>query len=183
MKKTIIGITGPLGSGKTTASELLRKKGFKSHSFSGYIKKVAQDQGLPTDNREILQNLGDELRKKNGTSFLAKKLFAEIKKSHDKLVIVDGIRNIGELVYIRKYGGIVIGVNSKLENRFERLSKRGGYYYKKTPEEFVRDERRDRGEDQKSYGQHAQECLEEADVVINNNGTLLEFKKKLLKFI
>ncbi|HVZ66785.1 MAG TPA: AAA family ATPase [Patescibacteria group bacterium] len=179
----IIGITGPLGSGKTTASEILQSLGYVQYTFSDIIKDEARKRNLPTDVRKILQDIGDELRNKYGNDVLARELFKKAKASKAELIIVDGIRNVGELSYVKKQGGFILGINSTLENRFKRVSKKGQIYYGKTKEIFQTDEMRDRGIGQKAYGQHAQECLEASDVIVDNDKTIASFKKKLLEII
>ncbi len=181
--RKIIGITGPLGSGKTTASKILQEKGYTNFTFSDVIKEKAKKMGKATDDRKILQDIGDSLRKKYGNDILARHTFKRVKASNIEFVIIDGIRNIGELTYIKEKGGYIIGIYGDIDVRFRRISKRGQFYYGKTKEEFDRDERRDWGQGQKSYGQHAQECLDASDIVIENNGTRAAFKHKLLEVI
>lgn len=183
MNKKIIGLTGPMGGGKTTASKILRAKGYKSFSFSNIIKQEAVKLGLPIDDRQILQDVGDQLRKSFGLDVLAKRTHEVFKFSNDNLVVIDGIRNPGELKYIQKVGGFVIGIDTPIELRFHRVLIRGNPYDPKTREEFEKAERRDRGVGQKSYGQQAEECLRLSNVVIENNGTLENFEKKILKIL
>ncbi|HVT01483.1 MAG TPA: AAA family ATPase [Patescibacteria group bacterium] len=181
--KKLIGITGPLGSGKTTASKILQNKGYVQLIFSDVIKDEAKKRGLPTDTREILQDIGDELRNKYGNEVLAKKLLKKAVKLKINFLVVDGIRNIGELNYIKKRGGFIIGINSSLENRFKRISVPGEFYYGKSKKEFEKDEARDRGVGQDDFGQHAKDCLNASDIIINNNGTLKNLKEILLHII
>ncbi len=183
LKTPIIGITGPFGSGKTTASKMLQDEGYASFTFSDVIKKKAKKMGLRTDVRSILQDIGDSMRKKQGNDILAKLTFSSVRSSNLKFVIIDGIRNRGELEYIKNRGGFIIGIDADSDVRFTRVSKNGGFYYGKSREEFDLDEKRDWGENEKSYGQHAQECLDAADMIIENNGSIKELKQKLLNAI
>lgn len=170
-----------MGSGKTTASKFLQSKRYRRFSFSDIIKQEAQKMGLPTDNRTTLQNIGDELRKKHGLDVLAKRTIEKFREAGEEKAVIDGIRNPGELKYIQKSGGFIIGIDSQVEQRFLRIVTRGNPYDPKTREEFERDEERDRGVGQTSYGQQADECLKLSDVVIENNGTLEEFEQKIQK--
>lgn len=180
MSKEIIGLTGPMGSGKTTASELLQSRGYSRFSFSEAIKVEAAKRGLPIDDRSVLQDIGDDLRKTFGFDILAKRTLDTFRESGEQNAVIDGIRNPGELMCIQEAGGFVIGINAPVEKRFERVKKRGHSYDPQTHEEFEITEQRDRGVGQKSYGQQADECLKLSDVVIENNGTLEEFKKKII---
>ena len=178
MSKEIIGITGPLGSGKSTASEILQSRGYKPLSFSDEIKKEAAIKGLPIDNRSVLQDIGDKLRREHGLDVLARRIVETFLESGEEKCVIDGIRNPGESKYIQEAGGFVIGINAPVEIRFERTLARGNPYYPQTREEFEIAEKRYRGVGQKSYGQQADECLKLSDVVIENNGTLEDFKEK-----
>jgi dephospho-CoA kinase len=42
----VIGITGPFGSGKTTASHFFEKKGYKIISLSSFLEEKALKRGL-----------------------------------------------------------------------------------------------------------------------------------------
>lgn len=180
MSKEIIGITGPIGAGKTTASEILQSEGYVRFSFSDAIKKEAAKRGLPINDRSILQDVGDDLRKTYGQDVLAKRTLESFGESGEKNAVIDGIRNPGELKSIQEAGGFVIGIDSPFDSRVERVIHRGNPYDPKSAEEFEEDELRDRGFGQDEYGQQTDECLRLADRVIENNGTIEEFKKKIL---
>ena len=183
MQKEIVGITGPMGAGKTTASEIIQEKGYKRFSFSDAIKAEASRQGLPIDDRTTLQDVGDKLRQVYGLDVLARRTVDTFEQSGQQKAVIEGIRNPGELKYIQNVGGFVIGINATLEERFNRVLARGNPYDPKNREEFEIAEKRDRGVGQKSYGQQAEECLRLSDVVVKNNGTIEEFKKKILRIL
>jgi dephospho-CoA kinase len=176
----IIGLTGPMGSGKSTASEILQERGFTRFSFSDEVKKEALNRGIPISERALLQDIGDDLRKKYGLEILAKRLFSSFKNSNFSHAVFEGIRNPGELKYIQQMGGFVIGVDAPVDLRFERVRNRKNPYDPTTLEEFKLNEQRDRGVNQQSFGQNADECLKLSDTVIINNGTFLEFSAKIL---
>ena len=89
----IIGLTGPNASGKGEAANYLKSKGFIYHSLSDILREEARNRKIELV-RENLINLGNELRRKNGPSFLAQCVIKRLTKTENH--IVDSIRNPAE---------------------------------------------------------------------------------------
>jgi len=89
-------------------------------------------------------------------------------QSEDRIV-VDGIRNVGEIDYLRDRFGTgfyLFALEGSPSERWQRLE----HLYAKSAsglEEFKRDDERDRDEEN-IYGQQVQLCVDQADVLINN---------------
>lgn len=68
----VVGVVGYRCAGKSAVlSYLADKHNFDVYTLSALVREAAERRGLPTDKREILQRLGDELRaqqRKPGTS-------------------------------------------------------------------------------------------------------------------
>ncbi len=173
----IIGLTGPIASGKNEVADYLRKKGFKYISLSEILREIAKKLGIKIT-RENLQNLGDELRRKFGRDFLARKAAERIKEGN---WVINSIRNPGEVEFFRKVfkDFFLIAVDAPLEVRWERIRKRRKDTDPKSFEEFLRINRRDLGENQPEYGQKVKECMEIADFKILNNGSLKDLHKEV----
>jgi dephospho-CoA kinase len=181
MLKAVIGLTGTIGSGKEAAAEHIKK------TFSCFYVKLSQvlrnelekkRKGL---SRNLLQDSGDEMRSTYGGHVLAKVSIEYLPRNKD-LIILDGIRNPGEIDYLKSNfnsGFFLIGIDSKPETRFERISKRARRDDPRTWEEFLEMDSRDQGNGQPEFGQQTRRCIEKADFKIDNDGTEEEFLAKI----
>jgi len=73
----------------------------------------------------------------------------------------------------------LIAIDAPQQIRFERLQQRKRESDPKSWEEFVVADERDQGINQPEYGQQVRKCIEMADVVLQNDGSLEEFQKKV----
>ncbi len=183
--KKVIGITGTIASGKNVVRDLIKKK-FSSYTVSlSSIIRGELERKKPDFNRVSLQDLGNELRKKYGNEILAK-LAVEYMQRDKDVLIIDGIRNPGEVEFLRKKFGknfVLIGVDAPREIRFERIVKRKKRTDPKTWEEFLIVDERDQGKGEPDYGQQTKKCLELADFLIINDGSLEDLEKKVNEVI
>jgi dephospho-CoA kinase len=185
MVKAVIGLTGTMGSGKDVASEYIKK------NFSCFYVKLSEvlfneiekKRGRVT--RKVLQDSADELRKVYGGGVLAKVSIEYLPRNRD-FIVLDGIRNPGEIEYLKKNfpnSFFLIGIDATPETRFERMNKRARNIDAKTWEEFMEMDSRDQGTGQPDYGQQVRRCIERADIVIENNGNIEEFQAKIDEFM
>jgi len=148
----IVMLTGPMGSGKSTAAKILEKYGFVEESFAKPIKEFAlnigftrsQVYGTQAEKSEInqrwgisgrtfMQRFGTELcREKfaevfpevemNGRTLWARTIEHKI-ADHDRVVISDG-RFLDEAIMVKDYHGIIIKLNrpSLIEAGSDHLS-------------------------------------------------------------
>lgn len=183
--KKVIGLTGTIGAGKDIVKEFLLAR-FNCYyvSLSSIIRTETEKKN-PSFNRRTLQDLGNELRKRYGNEILAK-LAVEYLQSDKELIVVDGIRNPGEIEFLRKKYGekfALIGVDAPPKLRFERLAKRGSERDPKTWEEFLEMDERDQGIGEPEYGQQTKKCLEQSDFLVFNEGTKEEMEKEISEII
>lgn len=177
----VVGLTGTIGSGKEIAKDFFIKRFNCSYVTLSDVIRGEMERKKRGFNRKNLQDLGNELRKKYGTHILAM-LSIEYLSREKELIIIDGIRNPGEGEFLRKKFGknfVWIGIDAPRELRFERAAKRGKLSDPKTFEEFVAMDERDLGKDEPEYGQQVKACLERADFLLINDGTIEEFENKL----
>ena len=117
----IIGLTGKNAAGKGELAEYLKSKGFVYFSLSDALRDEATKQGLD-HSRDVLIKLGTEMREKLGNGILASKINETIAELKNKDIVVDSIRNPGEIEELRKNNNfILIGVHTDSKIRFERL--------------------------------------------------------------
>ena len=175
----VIGFTGSFGSGCTTAATLLSTPG-NGLTDKGRVRLVRLSTALKAEwrsrqsapaSRHDLQSLGDELRAAHGSHHLASLALGEaesLKQAFD-VVLVDGIRNTGEIRWLRaRYPErfLLIAIDAPTDSRWERCRKdyqtRG-----EGVENFLEDDSRDLDEET-PWGQQVQLCVDEADVMISN---------------
>lgn len=177
----VIGICGTVGSGKEMVKQVLSKK-FDNYyvTLSDAIKGVLQKR-KKSFTRKDLQDIGDQMRQQYGTHVLAK-VCTEFLQRDRSIIIVDGIRNPGEVDYLKKTykdNFRLIGVDAPVETRFQWVQKRAKPEDPKTLEEFKEIDERDKGNGQPPYGQQVAACLGMADFKIQNDGSQEDFIKKI----
>ena len=171
----VIGLTGPNASGKGEAALYIKSKGFAYSSLSDILREEARKLGIEPI-RENLIKLGNDLRHKEGSAFLALRAIEGIKKTGD--FVIDSIRNPAEVEALRRRGSFtLIGIDAPLEERFKRGLKRERHGDAKTLEEFVEKE----GKENKANPENQQlkKCLSMADVVIMNDSTISTLQKRI----
>jgi len=176
----IIGLTGPLCSGIDTFADILKKeKGFIFFSYSDILRDEARGKGVEIT-RKNLQDLGDELRQKDGLGVLSKRIIEKIEKGKD--YVIGNIRNPGEVEELRKSPGenfILIKLEAPQEMRFQRLFQRRREKDPETFEEFLKMEARDLGVDQAKHGQQHAAVFLLADKIIENDTTVEDLAKRV----
>ena len=182
----IIGITGTLASGKTSVKDFFLSRFPSSYfiSLSDIIKEELLKEGKELKRENFIEK-GNELRKRYGSQILVEVATLTLPKNTNNLiVIIDGVRNPGEVEYLKKKFGknfVLIAVDAPKELRFKRLLERKKEGDPQTFEEFNEIDETDNGKNQPEYGQRVGECLKLADYLIINDGSLDELNKKLEK--
>jgi dephospho-CoA kinase len=182
----IIGITGTLASGKTSVKDFFLSRFPSSYfiSLSDIIKEELLKEGKELKRENFIEK-GNELRKRYGSQILVEVATLTLPKNTNNLIIIiDGIRNPGEVEYLKKKFGknfVLIAVDAPKELRFKRLLERKKEGDPQTFEEFNEIDETDNGKNQPEYRQRVGECLKLADHLIINDGSLDELNKKLEK--
>lgn len=173
----IIGVTGTKASGKGIVTEILREKEFVYCSTSDEVRKEALKRGLTEYKISDLQDIGNEIREKFGCEELVRRCLNENLNANN--LVIDGIRNPGEIKEIKNKKGIIISVDAPEEIRFKRLIERKRESDPKTLEEFKKMEARDRGKEESKIGQQVDKCIELSDYKIINDSTLESLKTRI----
>jgi len=174
LSASVIGLTGPFGSGCTTAAKILAsRRGYKSFLLSSIITdRWKKENPGKVPSRADLQVLGNEIRMQSGNpGALAEIAIGELDREARKWnsIVIDGIRNIGEIEVCRERFGprfYVLAMECPASERWRRLS---GSYRKQglDLEDFLRDNERDRLQEY-AHGQQVQLCVDRADVLLRN---------------
>lgn len=181
-KPLIIGITGAFGSGKSTAAGFFESRGFRRIALSSFLEEEAKKRRQKLT-RKVLQDIGNEWRKKYGASVLTKKALALLRKENSGNYVIDGIRNAGEIDELKRHRGfILLAIVVDRKTRFERLRN----LQRREPltwDIFTKLDRRDLGLGQKRAGLQVASCIALADISIENNSSIEKFKEKLNTFL
>ncbi len=174
----IIGITGTIGAGKGTIVEyLVKNKGFKHYSARGLISEEVSKRGLE-NNRDNMVAIGNDLRQKYGSSYVADELYRRTLVSGDNCII-ESLRTVGEINSLRsRENFVLLAVDAEPKIRYQRILERKTTTDNISYEKFLEDEAKEMESDDPNK-QNLKKCIEMADFVIDNNGTLDELNLKI----
>lgn len=177
----VVGIVGPIGSGKSTTSAFLVKKGFVHLRFSAEIEKEIKKRGIDFS-RKNYQDIGNEWRSEK-VDFISQRILKTIAKlPKESKIVIEGCRNPGEIYPFRKRDNFyLIGLSAPVEVRFHRVSKLSRD--PKTWEEFQIGEKRDAGIGEPSWGQDTPGCLKLANIVIGTDKVKSKVNQEIEKFL
>ena len=185
-----IGLTGTFAAGKGAVIETVKKllgKKAASFSTSDFVREEAAKRGMSLE-RNNLQAIANELRASRGNGVLAEMALERAKTlpPHAKIVLVDGIRNPGEVETLRKALGKnfrLWAVDAPIELRYERVKQRAraGEHLLSFTEFKASEEKERRGAI--AAGQSIDACMALADDLIENNGSLDELEKKVVALL
>lgn len=177
MKQVVVGVVGPIASGKGELVKTLEIKGFARYSLSERIREELVKQGFE-ETRENLQDMGDKLRHRYGDDVLVLSTLEKVSKS-GKRVVIESIRNPAEIVSLRQYlDAFILGISASQEKRFEHILARGRDGDPETWEEFKALDDREIAIQAES-SQQVEKCLKMADRVIQNEGTLEDLRESI----
>lgn len=166
----VIGLTGPIASGKGLAVKAIREQlgslSSKSVLLSDYIRDVVRAQNLPLT-RDTLREAGNARREKEGSGAWAQEALRRIGHGTADVLIVDSIRNPGEIEALREAFGsrlFVIATDAPVEDRIARVLKRAREDDSTDTDEIERQMRIEM-EDNPETGFAIVRCREMADLV------------------
>src|SRR3990167_1806923 len=96
MPRKVIGLVGPIASGKGTVIDFLKEKGFKAYSTSDVLKEEIAARGLEIT-RATCNAVSNDLRENLGADILAARTAEVIEQDNREYVVIDAIRNPAEI--------------------------------------------------------------------------------------
>ena len=182
----VVGLTGGMGSGKSTVLSLFKKKGALVLDADAIVKDLLGSNRMVI--RSVRQKFGPGVFDKSGKvdrkalahlvfpapkrrkalerilhPMVRKKIWREVRKPRKTVAILD-IPLLYESKWHKKLDAVIV-VNATMDKRLARLKKRG----------FAPSEARKRIKIQMSLAEKARR----ADYVINNNGSIKQTKKQV----
>ena len=171
----VLGTVGLPGSGKGEAAAVAREAGIPVVTMGDVIREACRDRGLdPTEHHgEVAQ----ALREEGGEAAIAERSLPQIRSALDdtETVVVDGLRSPAEGERFEAAFGdafTIVSIEAPFETRAERLTERG-----RDTSDADHEALRDREERELGFGMG--EVMDEADVTIENTGTLGEFRERI----
>jgi dephospho-CoA kinase len=172
----IIAFTGMPASGKSEAVAIAKGKGIPVVRMGDLVWEETQRQGKTLNDKNV-GAVAQAMRKKHHMDVWARRTVEKIRSlKKSPLLVIDGVRNMEEIDYFKKELGmdfLVVSVDAPLELRRKRAMLRGRTDDSKNLKDL---EERDRREIR--WG--LQKVIANADIVIPNNGSLVDFRKQVL---
>lgn len=122
LNRTVVLLSGNIGSGKTTVASYLMEQGYFSVRYSEIIEELLDSQGKPIT-RSNLQKLGTKIHNEKGQRWLGASLKRKIGSC--PLVVIDGVRFLEDVSYMKEVYGPAcfhIHIDSDSYIRYERVS-------------------------------------------------------------
>lgn len=170
-----VAFTGMPGAGKSEAVKVAEEMGIYIIKMGDEVREEAKKRGIKLTD-ENLGKIADELRKEKGKDIWARKCIEKLKDKD--IVVIDGIRNIEEVEAFRQKikNFILVAIHASPKVRYERIAKRG-----RSDDSISIEKMKERERRELSWG--LGDVIAMADIVIINEGSLEEFRRKIKEFL
>ncbi|HYJ88790.1 MAG TPA: ribonuclease H-like domain-containing protein [Pyrinomonadaceae bacterium] len=117
-KRKVVGLSGPISSGKTTAGRYLASRGFAYGRYSEVLQALLEEKGVPVT-RESLQQIGEEVHSGVGQRWLGSELIKRMPESGD--LVIDGLRHPEDHSFlVEKFGPDFLHVHIDVNESVQR---------------------------------------------------------------
>jgi len=188
----VVGLVGLKASGKDVCSGILANHGCAEWRISDPIRaEAARRNGSTAYTMSQLMDIGNEFRAKGGPGYPAQLMLEMAHAKGDRKVVVNGLRNPGEIWKLREIVGhrlYLIGITAPIMVRFARASARHQPEDPLTLEQFLQNDDRDRGIGEPPHGQHVDRTLAmvaevDPEAIYCNQGTLADYHNWINAFV
>ena len=125
--KMVLGLSGPMAAGKTTAARFLEGAGFRYCRFSEILEEELRASGTAV-NRSTLQSLGEEaFNSRFGQRRVQNKLAKRVEGA--ERIVVDGLRQPEDWAFLRErwgFAAVHVHIRASAELRGKRYAERSG---------------------------------------------------------
>ncbi|MEK7203099.1 MAG: AAA family ATPase [Patescibacteria group bacterium] len=178
-KKIILGLTGEICAGKSkVVKHLIKKCNAASYRFSSILRDLLFRLHLPVT-RKNMQFISTAIRQFFGEDIMAKVIAEDVKNDENNIIIVDGVRRVPDIKYLKKIQGFkLVRIMAKPEIRYKRLisRKENPGDENKTYKEFLADHK-------KEADTQVPIVMARANLEINNNNSLNDLYKQVDQII
>lgn len=173
----VIAFTGMPASGKSEAVQIAKDKDIPVIRMGDLVWEETRRQGRPLDDKNV-GSVATRMRNDYGMDIWAKRTVEKIRSlKKASVLVIDGVRNIEELACFKKELGldfVVVAIDASDEQRRKRAIARG-----RTDDSTDLRDLEERDKREISWG--LQKVIADADIVIQNQGSLEEFRKQIIK--
>ena len=174
----IVAFVGMPASGKGEASKVALSLGMPVVNMGDVIREEVVQSGADMSDTNT-GAIAMKLRDRNGSDVVAVRCTPKILSFDASVVVVDGVRSVDEVEYFKgKFGDdfVLVAIDAFAEQRLERIQRR-----KRADRIIDRSGFLSREERELGWGIKA--AIEHADMVIENNGSITEFHKKIKQLL
>jgi dephospho-CoA kinase len=179
MSKIIIGLVGPIASGKGVTKKYLEMKYSAKHcKFSTPLRDVLIRLKIDISRNNMI-DLSTILRERYGQDLLAKVIAHDAGMLDSDIVVVDGVRRMDDIEHLSKLPNFkLIKIEADPKIRYERMKKRNENMgdAEKTFAEFMEDHERE-------TEITIPEVMENAKYSLNNDGGMEELYVQIDKLV
>ena len=178
----IIGITGTDGAGKGTVVDyLVARHNFTHYSSRDFIMEEIHRLSLP-ETRVQTRLTANNLREQFGNDVIVRKAYEKASKENNDNVVIESIRTLAEVEYLKANKGILLAVDAQPEVRYARVQGRRSGTDKVTYEQFLAHEELENN-DPNPHGMQKARVMEAADYIIKNSTDKNDLAKEVERFI
>lgn len=182
-RKSCIGLTGRMASGKGEVVAALEQHGYRYISLSDIVREEVARRGRDVSRAEM-QDIGNSLRKSGGAGVLGKRVREKISASGREKWVIDGIRNPAEVIELREIDSFcLIGIDAGIDIIIQRIKSRDRDTDKAEEAELRKRLEREWGIGEPEDGQQVGKCMAAADFIIRNDGTLKELRSEISRVL
>jgi len=169
-KKIILGLCGPMASGKTTVTNYCKETyGAVSFRFSDMLRDVLARIDIDSS-RENMQALSTFLRGQYGEDLMSNVIAKDVANETAPFIIVEGVRRPTDVTYLRDVEGFhLVAITAEAKTRFDRITART-----ENPDDQTKTWATFQKEQEQEAEQEIGTIMATAEMTIDNNGTVEE---------